>query len=107
MKPTNRIGIEDVRRAVHQVCAGKPVATVDLFGSVVRGEAHAGSDVDLLIQFEAGHRAGLFEMGAICEDLRAALGRPVDLVSRSAIERSANPYRRRAILGSCLNVYAR
>jgi hypothetical protein len=31
----------------------------------------------------------------------------VDLVSRHAIERSPNPFRRRVILGSAVNIYAR
>jgi predicted nucleotidyltransferase len=107
MKTELPTGIEEVRRAVQRVCGGRPVASVDLFGSVAHGNATASSDVDLLIQFEPDYRVGLFEMGALAEELRAALGRPVDLVSRPAIERSTNPYRRRAILSSCVNVYAR
>lgn len=96
-----------IREVVRQVCARHPVARVDLFGSVARGAARPGSDVDLLVEFLPGTVTGLLEMGALREDLTEALGCPVDLVSRHAIERSANPFRRRAILGTARNVYAR
>jgi predicted nucleotidyltransferase len=51
--------------------------------------------------------AGLFEMGALKEDLEERLGCRVDLLSRRAVERSRNPIRRRAILASPVTLYAR
>lgn len=37
--------------------------------------------------------------------LAEIFGRPVDLVSRPAIERSRNPYRRHAILSTATPIY--
>ena len=99
--------LDAVRAAVRAVCAHHPVARVQLFGSLARGQAHPGSDVDLLVEFLPGARVGLLEMGGLKEDLEERLGRPVDLVTRAAAERSRNPYRRRSILASPLTVYAR
>ena len=80
---------------------------MEVFGSVARGEAGQDSDVDLLVEFLPGARAGLFEMGALKEDLEDRLGCRVDLLSRRAVERSRNPYRRRAILANPITLYAR
>jgi predicted nucleotidyltransferase len=107
MQANQPLNIEEVRQAVRLVCARRPIRRVDVFGSVARGDPRPDSDVDLLVEFTPEAQPGLFEMGALCEDLQAALGRHVDLVSRAAIERSHNPYRRRAILDSSINIYAR
>ena len=104
---TSPPSLEQVRAGVAAVCERHPVARVELFGSLAAGRAHAGSDVDLLVEFLPGARVGLLEMGALKEDLEDHLGCPVDLVSRAAVERSRNPYRRRTILAAPAIIYAR
>ena len=99
--------LDEIRALVRAACEGRGVARVDLFGSVARGTATAGSDVDLLVEFLPGSDTGLFEMGALKEDLEERLGRRVDLVSRRAVEHSRNPIRRAAILADSIPVYAR
>jgi predicted nucleotidyltransferase len=99
--------LDEIRTVVRSVCEKKSVARVDLFGSLARGAGRTGSDVDLLIEFLPGSNIGLFEMGALKEDLEERLGCRVDLVSRSAVERSRNPIRRTAILSHPIPVYAR
>ncbi len=94
-----------IREAVHGVCAGKQVARVDLFGSAAAGRARNESDIDLLIEFEPEAHVGLFEMGALREDLEERLGRRVDLVTRHAVERSRNAIRRESILAHLVPVY--
>jgi hypothetical protein len=80
---------------------------VDVFGSTARGEARPNSDVDLLVEFLPESDLGLFELGSLKEDLEERLGRRVDILSRQAVERSRNPYRRRSILADRVNIYAR
>jgi predicted nucleotidyltransferase len=80
---------------------------MDLFGSAARGDGHPGSDVDLMVEFLPESEVGLFEMGALKEDLEDRLGCRVDLVSRRAVERSRNPIRRTAILRHSIPVYER
>jgi predicted nucleotidyltransferase len=60
------------------------VASLALFGSVARNEAEPGSDVDLLVEFDAP--VGLFEFLAVKERLEAILGTRVDLVTRTSLK---------------------
>ena len=49
-------------------------------------------------------RIGLLEMGELKEDLEDVLGCTVDLISKAAVERSRNPFRRNSILSAPLTV---
>lgn len=101
------ISLEEIREAVTAACAGRPIRRVELFGSRAAGTSHPSSDVDLLVDFDADAKIGLFELGAIRENLVEQLGVDVDLVSRKAVERSRNAIRREAILSRTVPVYAR
>jgi predicted nucleotidyltransferase len=92
---------------VREVCEKHAVLRVQVFGSLASGVPHAESDVDLLVEFLPDAHVGLLEMGALKEDLEERLGCSVDLVSRAAVEKSRNPYRRRSILAAPVTVYAR
>ena len=109
MKPaaTAPLSLTGLRSAVRAVCEKHPVARLEVFGSQAGGGSGAGSDVDLLVEFLPGAKPGLLEMGALQEDLEQKLGRRVDLLSRRAVEKSRNAYRRRAILARPVTVYAR
>jgi predicted nucleotidyltransferase len=52
---------------------------VRVFGSVARGDAVAGSDVDLIVDFDSGR--SLMDHGELMLDLEAILGCRVDVVS--------------------------
>lgn len=101
------IGLEEIREAVSAACAGRPIRRVELFGSRADGTSHPSSDVDLLVDFDTDAKIGLFELGAIREDLVERLGVDVDLLSRKAVERSSNAIRRESILSRTVPVYAR
>ena len=60
-----------------------------VFGSVARGEAGAGSDVDVLVDF-AGE-ATFERFMSLKEQLEALLGAPVDLVTRKALRPALRP----------------
>ncbi|WP_395716938.1 nucleotidyltransferase family protein [Prosthecobacter sp.] len=95
-----------IRAVIRPVCQRHAVARLELFGSRATGQEHSGSDFDFLVEFLPQANAGLLEMGGLKEDLEQQLGHPVDLLSRPAVERSRNPYRRRAILAAPVTVYA-
>lgn len=57
---------------------------VRVFGSVARGEATDGSDIDLLINTKPG--CSLFDLGGLLEDLKELLGQPVDLVTEDGLK---------------------
>jgi len=77
-----------------------------LFGSVLRDDFRADSDIDLLVTFVPNHPWSLLDHVTMQDELAAILGREVDLVSRRAIERSENPWRRHDILSSAQTIYA-
>ncbi len=51
--------------------------SVAVFGSVLRGDEHANSDIDFLVELEPGTRP--FELLALGADLEAVLGVKVDV----------------------------
>jgi predicted nucleotidyltransferase len=61
------------------------VRSLDLFGSVARGEAGKESDVDLLVEFD--RPIGLFHFFRVQRRLEEILGAHVDLVMRDAVKR--------------------
>jgi len=63
-----------------------------VFGSVARRESRPGSDIDFLIDLEAGR--DLFDLGGLQADLRDLLGTSVDLVESSCL----HPYIRDRVL---------
>ena len=73
----------------------RPFASrVAVFGSEARGEARAGSDLDVLVTLRpAGRRPPLgLRWFAIRDELEDRLGRPVDLVTDGALNRHVRPF---------------
>lgn len=66
------------------------VARLALFGSVLRGQPHAQSDVDLLVQFAPGAKT-YAHFFALSELLEAHLGRRVELVTTEALSPFLGP----------------
>lgn len=79
---------EDIRRIAHQHGA----VWVRLFGSCAKGTASASSDLDLLVELDAGR--DLLDLVALKQDVEALLGRPVDVVEEGGL----SPYLRDRIL---------
>ena len=103
-RPTsNRIPISHEQLA--EFCRRWKVAELALFGSTLRSDFTPLSDVDLLVTFEPEADWSLLDHVAMEDELSAMLGRKVDLVSRRAIERSANWIRRKAILETAEPLY--
>jgi len=85
-------------------CRRWKIARLEIFGSALRPDFGPESDVDFLYTLAPEARWG-WEFGEAGAELARLLGRPVDLVSRRAIERSQNPFRRREILSNARAVY--
>lgn len=86
-------------------CARWHILELDLFGSALRDDFGPGSDVDLLAVYAPDARITLFDEALMEEELEALFGRPVDLLSRRAVEESPNWIRRQAILESAEPLY--
>lgn len=71
-----------------RVCRSHGIRRLSLFGSVLRGTDRPDSDVDLLVEFEAGRTPGLLELARIEAELSALLGgRRVDLRTAQDLSR--------------------
>jgi len=91
------------RQRVAELCRRYGVAELALFGSVLREDFRADSDVDVLVSFGPDAHPSLLDLAEFREDLKDAFGREVDLVERAGLR---NPFRRRAILSTAEVVYA-
>jgi len=101
-----KANIDIPREAIGEFCRRWRITELSLFGSVLREDFGPDSDVDVLVRFAPEAEHSLFDMVRMEDELRALLGRNVDLVSRRGIESSRNPLRRRAILESAEVIYA-
>jgi len=90
--------------AIEAFCRKWQIVRLEVFGSVLGEEFTARSDVDFLYTLSQGARVG-WEIGEMEDELARLIGRPVDLVSRTGIERSENWLRRAAILDTAQVVY--
>ncbi len=61
-----------------EFCRRRHIRRLALFGSAVRGDFKASSDLDVLVEFEQGHVPGL-EFFHMERELSELLGRKVDL----------------------------
>ncbi len=82
---------------LRSICERWQIREFAVFGSVLRDDFTADSDVDLLLSFEDEAPWSLWELYDLRVELEEVLGRPVDIVEPEAIR---NPYRRKSILGS-------
>jgi predicted nucleotidyltransferase len=87
-------------------CRERGIARLELFGSALREDFRQESDVDLLATLRPDAQPTLPDWADMQEKLAEMFGRPVDLVSRRAIENSRNRYGMYSILTSAMSIYA-
>jgi uncharacterized protein len=92
--------------AIDGFCRRWKVRELSLFGSALRPDFRADSDIDLLVSFEPGAGWSLIDHARMEEELEEILGRRVDLVTRASIEESPNWVIRKAILEAARTLYA-
>ena len=86
------------RATILQIAARHGARKVRIFGSVARGEARRGSDVDFLVDMDEGR--SLLDHAALILDLEHLLKRSVDVAS----ERGLRPLVRREVLKDAINL---
>lgn len=67
------------------------VSHLYLFGSIVRGEANRGSDIDVAVDIDPNADVSLLDLVGIKQMAEDLLGWPTDLVERSALKRFVRP----------------
>ena len=84
--------VQDKRAEILEIAAAHGARNVRVFGSTARGEAHGGSDLDLLITLDPGRT--LLDIIAVKQDIEDLLGCTVDVVTEAAL----SPYLRDQVL---------
>ena len=101
-----QLPIEIDREKLAEFCRRWNVREMSLFGSILSEQFHDESDVDVLVDFSDDADWSLLDVVSMKEELAAIFGRNVDLLTRRAVEQSANWIRRRAILERVEPIYA-
>jgi predicted nucleotidyltransferase len=75
--------LRERRESILQLARLHGARDVRVFGSVARGDAAAGSDVDFLVTMEPNR--SLLDLGELLMDLRDLLGGPVAVVTPTSL----------------------
>lgn len=72
---------------IRNFCSAYAVRELAIFGSAVRDDFNGASDIDVLIDLAPNARIGLVTFQRMRDELSVILGRPVDLLTRSGLNR--------------------
>ena len=76
--------VQEIKNTVTPILLKHDITRAGLFGSVVRGDVHSHSDVDMLVEF--GRPVSLFDFVGVKLELEEKLHTKVDLVEYKAIK---------------------
>ncbi len=82
---------KEVSKILEQYFVGKPVHRAYLFGSIVRDEQTADSDIDILVELDYENGADYFLFFDMQQQLNKLLNRKVDLVSAKGLSPHIQP----------------
>jgi hypothetical protein len=98
-------GITISAESLKKLCQHWQIVELSLFGSILREDFNADSDIDVLVEFSEKARITFFDLDLIEQQLSKLFHRPVDVVTKSAIQQSHNPIRRQNILDNSKVIY--
>lgn len=75
--------IQQQREEILRLASRRGAHNVRVFGSMIRQEEVSGSDIDILVDLEAGRN--LLDLGGLQMDLQELLQRPVDLKTEASL----------------------
>lgn len=91
--------------AIDQFCRRWSITELSLFGSILREDFDATSDVDVLLAFSPEAHWSLFDLVDMREELSELFGRKVDVVTRRGLESSQNHRLRQEILSTARTIH--
>jgi predicted nucleotidyltransferase len=77
------VDLQSKRQEILRIAANYGAHNVRLFGSVARGDDHAGSDLDLLVDMEPGR--SLLDLIGLGQELEELLARKVDVLTDASV----------------------
>ncbi len=97
--------IKSSMNQIEDFCHRWNIKEFALFGSVLRDNFCADSDIDVMVEFHQNSHYSLFDLVEMEDELKAIFNRDVDLVTRKGITSSRNYLRRENILNSAEIIY--
>ncbi len=97
------MGITLPQAELQAFCKRNPIQKMAFFGSVLRNDFRAESDVDILIELEPGVPVGFFKFVEMQDELSQIIGRTVDLNTPHSLSR----HFRQKVLQSAQIIYER
>jgi predicted nucleotidyltransferase len=94
-------GVSVSREDLEALCRRHRIRRLSLFGSVLREDFSAASDVDVLVEFETGVRVTFFSLARVEDALSELFGRRADV----HVSRSLSPYLRERVLNHVRELY--
>jgi predicted nucleotidyltransferase len=88
-----------------EICQQWQIVELALFGSILREDFNLNSDVDLLVSFAPQAKITFFDLDNIENQFSLLFKRPVDIVTKKAMEKSHNWIRQQNILGNAKIIY--
>jgi predicted nucleotidyltransferase len=95
--------IELPKEEIAAFCRKHHVAKLSVFGSALGDDFGPDSDVDFLVEFEAGHVPGLIRLAGMERELSELIGRKADLRTAGDLSR----YFRDEVVAAAVVQYAR
>jgi predicted nucleotidyltransferase len=77
--------VEDKRQSILDTAARYGAYNIRVFGSVARGDDDENSDVDFLVELEAGR--SLLDLGGLLSELQELLGCPVGVITEKGLKK--------------------
>lgn len=90
------------RESLSETCRRYHVRKLALFGSVLREDFRADSDIDVLVAYEPGAQMSLFNHFGLDRELEQLFGREINLISK----RGLRPLLRKDVLRTAATIYA-
>ncbi len=101
-----QLPIDLTSEILHHFCQKWKITELSLFGSVLRDDFHADSDIDVLVAFAPDAPWTLLDLVNMEYELADLTGRDIDLIEKRVIEKSANPIRKAEILETAQVIYS-
>ena len=84
MKTENKsFTLQELKKRILPILKCRGIIKAGIFGSIVRGEYRAGSDIDILIEFKKGK--SLFDLARLEIELEEKLRAKVDILTYNSI----------------------
>jgi len=98
----SKLQIDIPTEELARFCRRRHIRRLSLFGSVLRDDFGASSDVDFLVEFDPDHIPGLITLAGMERELSTIIGRKADLRTAQDLSR----YFRQEVVDTAVLQYA-